>query len=180
MKIHYVLNGSDENPCTRTTILQQIGRVALLLRILRRESQFAALDVKVMKIPRWKSKFWTLKKQDVQALRSTKMKPAWHREKPQNANRKKRSETAYTPREASFQISSECFVIFCRPAWHREKPHKVNFTRGLVLWFTSQWSARAGAPFGTYSLFREISASVTEVVASEAPEPPYVVHLAQQ
>ena len=72
------------------------------------------------------------------------------------------------------------FCHFCRPAWHREKPHKVNLTRGLVLWFTSQWSARAGAGFGTYSLFREISASVTEVVASEAPEPPDVVHLAQQ
>ena len=89
MNIHYVLNGSDENPCTRTTILQQIGRVALLLRILRRESQFEALDAKVMRIPIWKSKFRKLKKQDVQALRSTKMKPAWHREKPQNANRKK-------------------------------------------------------------------------------------------
>ena len=52
MKIHYVLNGSDENPCARTTILQQIRRVALLLRILKRESQFAALDAKVMRIPK--------------------------------------------------------------------------------------------------------------------------------
>ena len=48
--MHYVLNGSDENPSTRTTILQQIG-VALSLKILRRESQFEALDAKVMRIP---------------------------------------------------------------------------------------------------------------------------------
>ena len=87
--MHYVLKCTDENPCTRITILQRIDRVALLLRILRRESQFAALDAKVMRITRWKWKFWKLKKQDVQALRSAKMKPAWHREKPQKAKRKK-------------------------------------------------------------------------------------------
>ena len=51
MKIPYVLKGTDENPWTRITILSRIDRVALLLRILRRESQFAALHAKVMRIP---------------------------------------------------------------------------------------------------------------------------------
>ena len=40
---------------------------------------------------------------------------------------KKRSETTVAPREASCQISSECFVMLCRPAWQAEKPQKVKF-----------------------------------------------------
>ena len=50
-EIHYVLKGTDENPCMRTKVLLRIDRMAVLLRILRPETHFAALDAKVMRIP---------------------------------------------------------------------------------------------------------------------------------
>ena len=92
MKIHHVLNGGDGETQPILTKRRRIVRVALLLRFLTSESHSATLHAKVMRIPTWESKFWRWEKQDVQALRSHKMKPAQHRGKLQKANRKKEVE----------------------------------------------------------------------------------------
>ena len=110
-------------------------------------------------------------------------RPKWNQRSTEGSLKKRIAKEKWShshTAEASCQIMFLSSVVFLEPAWHRGKPQKVNFIRGLVHWIAGQWSTRAGAQFGTYSLFRGISPSVAELLASVAFEPPDAVHLAQQ
>ena len=146
MKIHYVLKGTDENPCTRINILLRIVRVALVLWFLGWESHSAVLDAKLMRILIWESKFWKLKKQHVQALKSAKMKPAWQGGKPQKTNRKKKVKPPWHRGKLLVRFCSSLWTIFVHPPDKEGSLKKWILSieaRSLILLNGTQWSTRA-------------------------------------
>ena len=161
-------------------------RVVLVLWFLSSESHVGALSEKVMRIPIWKSIFCKLEKRHVQALRSAKMKPAWHRGKPQKANRKKKVK----PQSHRRSFLPNFVPLFGRFFWTRVAPREASqseFQASLQEVSFTELLASEAPELTTKnnrlleaSGFRRIRPSVAEVVASVAFQQPYAVDLSQQ